>query len=70
VDFAFSDEQEQLREVVRKYLAQTSPETEVRRLMATDAGYDDAVWKDMASQLGLQGVSIPEQYGGSGFGFL
>jgi alkylation response protein AidB-like acyl-CoA dehydrogenase len=70
VDFAFSDEQEQLREVVRKYLAQTSPEAEVRRLMATDAGYDDAVWKDMASQLGLQGIVIPEQYGGSGFGFL
>jgi alkylation response protein AidB-like acyl-CoA dehydrogenase len=70
VDFAFSDEQEQLREVVRKYLASTSPEAEVRRLMATTAGYDDLVFKDMASQLGLQGIAIPEQYGGSGFGFL
>jgi alkylation response protein AidB-like acyl-CoA dehydrogenase len=70
VDFAFSDEQEQLREVVRKYLASTSPEAEVRHLMATDAGYDDLVWKDMANQLGLQGIAIPEQHGGSGFGFL
>jgi alkylation response protein AidB-like acyl-CoA dehydrogenase len=70
VDFAFSDEQEQLREVVRKYLAHTSPETEVRRLMATAAGYDETVWKDMAQQLGLQGILVPERYGGSGFGFL
>jgi alkylation response protein AidB-like acyl-CoA dehydrogenase len=70
VDFAFSDEQEQLREVVRRYLASTSPEAEVRRLMATDSGYNDTVWKDMANQLGLQGIVIPERYGGSGFGFL
>ena len=70
MDFAFSDEQEQLRDVVRKYLGSTSPEVEVRRVMATDVGYDDAVWKDMAAQLGLQGIAIPERYGGSGFGFL
>jgi alkylation response protein AidB-like acyl-CoA dehydrogenase len=70
VDFAFSDEQEQLRTVVRRYLGDRSPEVEVRRIMASDDGYDDGVWKDMAHQLGLQGIAIPEQYGGSGFGFL
>ena len=70
MDFAFSDEQEQLREVVRRYFASTSPEPEVRRLMATVEGYDETVWKGMAHQLGLQGIVIPEEYGGSGFGFL
>jgi alkylation response protein AidB-like acyl-CoA dehydrogenase len=70
MDFAFSDEQEQLRAVVRKYLADKSPEAEVRRLMETADGYDDVVWKDMAQQLGLQGIAIPERYGGSGSGFL
>jgi alkylation response protein AidB-like acyl-CoA dehydrogenase len=63
VDFAFSDEQEQLREVVRTYLASNSPETEVRRLMATAEGYDETVWKDMAQQLGLQGIVILEEMG-------
>jgi alkylation response protein AidB-like acyl-CoA dehydrogenase len=38
--------------------------------MSTVEGYDETVWKDMAGQLGLQGIMIPEQYGGSGFGFL
>ncbi len=70
MDFAFSSEQEQLREVVQQYLRTKSPEAEVRRLMATAEGYDDVVWKDMARQLGLQGIIIPERYGGSGFGFL
>jgi alkylation response protein AidB-like acyl-CoA dehydrogenase len=69
VNFAFSDEQEQLRESVRRFLADKSPMSEVRRLMETPLGYDPAVWAQMASQLGLLGLAIPEEYGGSGFGF-
>jgi alkylation response protein AidB-like acyl-CoA dehydrogenase len=70
VDFAFSPEQEQLRAVVRKFLGQKSPESEVRRLMETPAGYDRAVWKQLAQDLDLLGIMIPESYGGSGFGYL
>jgi len=36
--------------------------------MLTDAGYDADTWRDMATQLGLQGLHIPEEYGGQGFG--
>jgi alkylation response protein AidB-like acyl-CoA dehydrogenase len=66
--FAFSDEQLELRTAVRRFLEAKSPTTEVRRLMETDEGYDPAVWSQMASQLGLQGLAIPEEHGGSGFG--
>ena len=38
--------------------------------METTAGYDPAVWSQMADQLGLQGLIIPEQFGGSGYGYL
>ena len=38
MDFAFSDEQEELRRTVRAFLTDTSPETEVRRLMETPGG--------------------------------
>jgi alkylation response protein AidB-like acyl-CoA dehydrogenase len=34
--------------------------------METDKGYDDAVW----SQMGLQGLAIPEEFGGSGYSFV
>ncbi len=70
MDFAFSEEQEELRRAVGRFLADKSPEPEVRRLMATTEGYDPAVWEQMAAQLGLQSLAIPEEYGGAGFGFV
>jgi alkylation response protein AidB-like acyl-CoA dehydrogenase len=70
MNFAFSEEQEELRRTVRSFLEQKSPETEVRRLMDTQEGYDPGVWKQMAEQLGLQGLTIPEDNGGSGFSYV
>src|ERR1700746_3098108 len=70
MNFAFSDEQEELRTAVRRFLAEKSPEAEVRRLMDTTEGYDPAVWSQMAEQLGLQGLTIPEEFGGSGFPYV
>ena len=69
MNFAFSDEQEELRAVVRRFLAEKSPEPEVRRLMETVPGYDRDVWRLAAGQLGLPGLAIPEKFGGSGFGY-
>ena len=69
MDFAFSPEQEELRRTVRQFLDKTSPETEVRRLMATERGYDADTWHRMADELGLLGMAIPEEYGGAGAGF-
>ena len=40
IQFAFTDEQEQFRSAVRRFLNDKSPTTEVRRLMATAEGYD------------------------------
>jgi alkylation response protein AidB-like acyl-CoA dehydrogenase len=70
MNFAFSEEQEELRKTVRAFLDQKSPETEVRRLMDTEDGYDPAVWKQMGEQLGLQGLIIPEDFGGSGYTYV
>jgi alkylation response protein AidB-like acyl-CoA dehydrogenase len=67
VNFAFSEEQEELRRITRQFLEAKSPESEVRRLMDTTEGYDAAVWSQMAEELGLQSLIIPEEYGGQGF---
>ena len=67
---AFSDDQDELRKIVRSFLEQKSPESEVRRLNDTAEGYDPAVWKQMGEQIGLQGLAIPEEYGGSGQSFV
>ncbi len=70
MNFAFSEEQDELRRAVRRFLQDKSPESEVRRLMETTDGYDPAVWSQMADQLGLQSLTIPEEYGGSGFSYV
>jgi len=69
MDFAFRPEQEELRRTVRQFLDKVSPEAEVRRVMATERGYDAGTWQRMAGELGLAGLAIPEQYGGAGAGF-
>jgi alkylation response protein AidB-like acyl-CoA dehydrogenase len=70
VNFAFSDEQEELRRTVRRFLEERSPESEVRRLMATDEGFDRGVWDQLSSQLSLPGLAIAEQYDGAGFSYV
>jgi alkylation response protein AidB-like acyl-CoA dehydrogenase len=70
MDFAFGEEQEEFRGVVRRFVEERWATAEVRRLAETPAGFDRAVWKQMAAELGLQGLAIPEAFGGQGFGFL
>jgi alkylation response protein AidB-like acyl-CoA dehydrogenase len=70
MNFAFTDEQEELRSTVRAFLESKSSEEAVREQMETDNGFDTAVWTQMAEQMGLQGLHIPEEYGGSGFGYV
>ncbi len=67
--FSFSDEQQELRRVVRRFCEERSPRAEVRRLMESERGYDPSTWRQLCDELGLAGVHIPEAFGGQGFGF-
>ena len=70
MNFSLSDEQVELRSVVRRFLSERATESETRRLMASDTGYDPAVWAQLAGQLGLVGLAVPEEYGGAGYGWV
>ncbi|MGD9792366.1 MAG: acyl-CoA dehydrogenase family protein [Acidimicrobiia bacterium] len=70
MNFAFSEEQEELRKTMRAFLEAKSPETAVRELMETDKGYDEAIWSQMGAEMGLQGLIIPEEFGGSGYSYV
>ncbi|MGW2287448.1 acyl-CoA dehydrogenase family protein [Streptomyces phaeochromogenes] len=70
MDLTFSEEQDELRKVVRSFLTRHATEADVRRLAADPSGYDPAVWRRMATEIGLQGLAVPEKYGGSGFGYV
>jgi alkylation response protein AidB-like acyl-CoA dehydrogenase len=67
--FSFTNEQEEFRSGVRRALQARSPTTEVRRLMATEAGFDREGWKKLNQELGLTAIHIPEAYDGAGFGY-
>ena len=69
-DFAFNEEQDALRATVRRFCEERSPSGEVRRLMASDEGFDPQVYKQLSTELGLTGIHIAESDGGQGFSFV
>jgi alkylation response protein AidB-like acyl-CoA dehydrogenase len=70
IDFTFTDEHEELRSTVRNFLAARSDEAAVREQMATERGFDPDVWRQMAEQMGLAGLIIPEEHGGAGYTYV
>ena len=69
MDFAFTDEQEQLRSEARTFLADRYPADRVAELADSDEGWEPSSWQELA-ELGWVGVSVPEEAGGAGLGFL
>ena len=66
MDFDFSDDQEMLRDTVRKWVAR-SYTFERRRAIVKAGGFSPGAWKELA-ELGLLGLYVSEQNGGMGFG--
>ena len=48
MNFAWSEEQEEFRASVRRFIAERWPVAEARRLAATDRGFEPAVWRQLA----------------------
>ena len=66
-----TEEQSMLRDAAKSWVQEKSPVTAFRRMRDSGAelGYDTAAWNEMA-EMGWAGVIIPEEYGGSNFGYL
>jgi alkylation response protein AidB-like acyl-CoA dehydrogenase len=65
-----SPEAGELRDMVRAFLERRSPEAAVRQVVETGMGRDPEVWAQMAQQLGLQGLMVPEAFGGQDTTFV
>jgi alkylation response protein AidB-like acyl-CoA dehydrogenase len=66
MDFDFTDDQEQLRDAVRKYVGK-GYSFERRRSIEAAGGFDRAAYSEMA-ELGLAGLCISDTYDGMGMG--
>ena len=69
MNFEFSDDQKQLRDQARRFLAEKCPPKAVRAVLEGKEVYDKALWKGLA-EMGFLGVAIPEEFGGTGAGHL
>jgi alkylation response protein AidB-like acyl-CoA dehydrogenase len=69
MDLDFSEEQMMLREMVRGVCASGASLDVVRELEDDPKGFGDEFWKQLA-ELDLIGLTIGEEYGGSGMGLL
>lgn len=70
MNFAFSDEQEELKKSARRFCEEQYSSETVRQIMETESGVDEELWTRMAQELGWQAMIIPEEYGGAGFGYI
>ena len=69
MNFDFSDDQKQMRDAARKFLAEKCSPKAVRAVLDGKAPYDKELWKGLA-EMGFLGVAIPEEFGGAGAGHL
>ena len=65
MDLDLTEEQQMVIDMTRSMLAEHSTTAVVRDMEDDPKGYPDALWKQMG-ELGLNGLLIPESYGGGG----
>ena len=69
MNFDYSDEQQQLADSVRKFLAQSYGFEQRKAILQSARGDSDAVWKTFA-EMGLTALALPEADGGFGGGAI
>lgn len=64
-----SDDERVLAATVRDVLGDLAPPDKCRLALEGDRGFDDSVWRALAGDVGLSGLTIPEEHGGLGLGW-
>jgi len=67
--FDLTDEQQAIKSTAREFLASRYKSERIRELAASERGFDDAGWREMA-ELGWPGLALPEEWGGQGLGIV
>ena len=70
MEFAFTEEQQMIRDTAESFFTNVSGSEAVRKAMATERGFDDQLWQQLCQELYLQAITVPEDFGGMGLGFV
>ncbi|MBN7795154.1 acyl-CoA dehydrogenase family protein [Parahaliea mediterranea] len=69
MDFTFSEDQLLFRDSVRDFLVNEVTPERIRGTWESDSGRDDGLWRQLA-EMGLTGITVPEEHGGLGMNEL
>ena len=69
MDFSFSSDQQDLRDLAAKILSDATTLERTKQVVAEQDGFDRDLWNALA-EAGIIGISLPESVGGAGLGFL
>ena len=69
MNFEFSEDQKLLKDQVRRFLDDNCASKDVRTVLDGAETFNTTVWNGL-KDLGVLGTAIPEEYGGSGAGYL
>lgn len=69
MDFGLTEEQSLLQDTIKRFVEAECPPTRVRDIMETDDAHDADLWRGLAD-LGVAGMTIPEEHGGAGLELL
>jgi alkylation response protein AidB-like acyl-CoA dehydrogenase len=70
MQFAFTEEQDLIRDTARVFFEENATSERVRAAIASDAGYDADVWRQMSADMGWAGIALDERHGGAGLGWV
>jgi len=70
MDFAFTEEQQMIRDTAEAFLKASSTSAAIRTAMASELGFDPALWQSICGDMYWQALHIPENYGGMGLGYV
>ena len=69
MNFEFSADQMQLKDIARKFLEKEEAVKRARNVLEGEASYDEDLWAQII-EMGFTATAIPEEYGGLGLGYL
>ncbi len=69
MDFSLTEEQEAVRELATRIFADFTTHERLKEIEAGEERFDRKLWGELASA-GLLGISLPEEVGGAGLGFV
>ncbi len=70
MDFAFTEEQQMIRDTAEAFLTEVSSSEAIRAAMDCEQGYNDETWQRICGEMYWQAIHIPEEYGGMGLGYV